>query len=192
MTGLMAWVTGEAPPTELTASEINSSYTIVIIIVASACACLLIATPILYATLKSKKKIHRSGKYLFIWIFFFFISTTTQGLDKSHSQQDLLEKSDFPMNYIYTVAATSIIFFIINLFIMLWYIVRKRNKARKFWKLKPVYFIYFFYINYTCLQSLCRDSIEIAFLRLFIYAHEQFYKNLPADISKSKKKSFHN
>ncbi|XP_014296084.1 nephrin isoform X2 [Microplitis demolitor] len=50
----------EAPPTELTASEINSSYTIVIIIVASACACLLIATPILYATLKSKKKIHRS------------------------------------------------------------------------------------------------------------------------------------
>ncbi|XP_063995244.1 nephrin isoform X2 [Diachasmimorpha longicaudata] len=51
----------EAPPTELTASEINTSYTIVIIIVVSACACLLIATPILYATLKSKKKAHRSG-----------------------------------------------------------------------------------------------------------------------------------
>ncbi|XP_034948910.1 nephrin-like isoform X2 [Chelonus insularis] len=50
----------EAPPTELTASEINSSYTIIIIIAISACACLLIATPILYATLKAKKKIHRS------------------------------------------------------------------------------------------------------------------------------------
>ncbi|XP_011311068.1 nephrin isoform X1 [Fopius arisanus] len=51
----------EAPPTELTTSEINTSYTIIIIIVVSACACLLIATPILYATLKSKKKAHRSG-----------------------------------------------------------------------------------------------------------------------------------
>ncbi|XP_057323480.1 nephrin-like isoform X4 [Microplitis mediator] len=57
------------------------------------------------------------------------VKVQTLRLDKSHSQQDLLEKSDFPMNYIYTVAATSIIFFIINLFIMLWYIVRKRNKA---------------------------------------------------------------
>lgn len=43
----------------------------------------------------------------------------------------LLEKSDFPMNYIYTVAATSVVFFIINLFMLLWWIVRKRNKARK-------------------------------------------------------------
>ncbi|KAK0090227.1 hypothetical protein PV325_002297 [Microctonus aethiopoides] len=103
----------EAPPTELTASEINSSHTIVIIIAVSACACLLIATPILYATLKSKKKAHRSGP------------------STGESQQDImLEKSDFPMNYIYTVAATSIVFFIINLFIMLWYIVRKKNKAR--------------------------------------------------------------
>ncbi|XP_066587701.1 nephrin-like [Prorops nasuta] len=42
----------------------------------------------------------------------------------------LLEKGDFPMNYVYTVAVTSIIFFIINVFIMLWYIVRKKNKAR--------------------------------------------------------------
>ncbi|XP_043493047.1 nephrin isoform X1 [Polistes fuscatus] len=42
----------------------------------------------------------------------------------------LLERGDFPMNYIYTFAATSVIFFIVNLFIMLWYIVRKRNKAR--------------------------------------------------------------
>ncbi|XP_044576167.1 nephrin-like isoform X3 [Cotesia glomerata] len=57
------------------------------------------------------------------------VKVQTLRLDKSHSHQDLLEKSDFPMNYIYTVAATSIIFFIINLFIMLWYIVRKKNKA---------------------------------------------------------------
>ncbi|KAG7187933.1 hypothetical protein KM043_013897 [Ampulex compressa] len=42
----------------------------------------------------------------------------------------LLERGQFPMNYIYTFAATSVIFFIVNLFIMLWYIVRKRNKAR--------------------------------------------------------------
>lgn len=42
----------------------------------------------------------------------------------------LLEKGDFPMNYIYTLAATSVIIFIVNVFIMLWYIVRKRNKAR--------------------------------------------------------------
>ncbi|XP_043477806.1 nephrin-like isoform X3 [Leptopilina heterotoma] len=42
----------------------------------------------------------------------------------------LLERSDIPLNYIYTVAATSIVFFIINLFVMLWYIVRKRNKTR--------------------------------------------------------------
>lgn len=37
------------------------------------------------------------------------------------------------MNYIYTFAATSLIFFIINiLIIVLWYIMRKRNKSRKF------------------------------------------------------------
>ena len=35
------------------------------------------------------------------------------------------------MKYIYTIAATSIVFFIINVFIMLWYIVRKKNKDRK-------------------------------------------------------------
>ncbi|XP_012277554.1 nephrin isoform X2 [Orussus abietinus] len=51
----------EAPPTELTASEINSSYMIVIIIAVFACACLLIATSIVYATLASKKKAQRSG-----------------------------------------------------------------------------------------------------------------------------------
>ncbi|XP_015186948.1 PREDICTED: nephrin isoform X3 [Polistes dominula] len=51
----------EAPPTELTSSEINSSYIIVIIITVSASACLLIATPIVLATLKSKKKAQRSG-----------------------------------------------------------------------------------------------------------------------------------
>lgn len=35
------------------------------------------------------------------------------------------------MNYIYTFAATSLIFFIINIFIIvLWYIMRKRNKSR--------------------------------------------------------------
>ncbi|XP_046619486.1 nephrin isoform X3 [Neodiprion virginianus] len=51
----------EAPPTELTASETNSSYIIVIIIAVSACACLLIVTPIVYATLASKKKANRSG-----------------------------------------------------------------------------------------------------------------------------------
>ncbi|XP_025601953.1 nephrin isoform X2 [Athalia rosae] len=51
----------EAPPTELTASETNSPYIIVIIIAVSACACLLIVTPIVYATLASKKKANRSG-----------------------------------------------------------------------------------------------------------------------------------
>ncbi|XP_014602359.1 PREDICTED: nephrin isoform X3 [Polistes canadensis] len=51
----------EAPPTELTSSEINSSYIIVIIITVSASACLLIAAPIVVATLKSKKKAQRSG-----------------------------------------------------------------------------------------------------------------------------------
>lgn len=44
----------------------------------------------------------------------------------------LLEKGDFSMNYIYMLAATSFIIFIANVFVMLWYIVRKRNKARKF------------------------------------------------------------
>lgn len=53
--------------------------------------------------------------------------------NKEENLQDvLLEKGDFPMNYVYTFAATSVIFFIVNVFIMLWYIVRKRNKARKF------------------------------------------------------------
>ncbi|XP_043493049.1 nephrin isoform X3 [Polistes fuscatus] len=51
----------EAPPTELTSSEINSSYIILIIITVSASACLLIAAPIVFATLKSKKKAQRSG-----------------------------------------------------------------------------------------------------------------------------------
>ncbi|XP_014473522.1 PREDICTED: nephrin [Dinoponera quadriceps] len=51
--------------------------------------------------------------------------------NKEENLQDvLLEKGDFPMNYVYTFAATSVIFFIVNVFIMLWYIVRKRNKAR--------------------------------------------------------------
>ncbi|XP_018344602.1 PREDICTED: nephrin-like isoform X3 [Trachymyrmex septentrionalis] len=42
----------------------------------------------------------------------------------------LSEKGDFPMNYIYTLAATSVIIFIVNVFIMSWYIIRKRNKTR--------------------------------------------------------------
>ncbi|KAF7993108.1 hypothetical protein HCN44_005889 [Aphidius gifuensis] len=48
----------------------------------------------------------------------------------SSQHEVLLEKNDYSMNYVYTIAATSIIFFIINLFIMLWYIVRKKNKDR--------------------------------------------------------------
>uniref|UniRef100_A0ABD2WLG2 Nephrin n=1 Tax=Trichogramma kaykai TaxID=54128 RepID=A0ABD2WLG2_9HYME len=51
----------EAPPNELIVSEINSSYLIVIIIAVSAFACLLIATPIVYTALVSKKKAQRSG-----------------------------------------------------------------------------------------------------------------------------------
>ncbi|XP_015436524.1 PREDICTED: nephrin-like [Dufourea novaeangliae] len=51
----------EAPPTDVTSSEINSSYIIVIIITVSASVCLLIAAPIVFATLKSKKKAQRSG-----------------------------------------------------------------------------------------------------------------------------------
>ncbi|XP_076647581.1 sticks and stones isoform X1 [Halictus rubicundus] len=43
----------------------------------------------------------------------------------------LLEKGDFAMNYMYTFAATSLIFFVFNvLIIVLWYIMRKRNKDR--------------------------------------------------------------
>ncbi|XP_076671541.1 sticks and stones isoform X2 [Andrena cerasifolii] len=51
----------EAPPTDVTSSEINSSYIIVIIITVFASVCLLIAAPIVFATLKSKKKAQRSG-----------------------------------------------------------------------------------------------------------------------------------
>lgn len=61
--GALAWLTGEAPPTDVTSSEINSSYIIVIIITVFASVCLLIAAPIVFATLKSKKKAQRSGKY---------------------------------------------------------------------------------------------------------------------------------
>ncbi|XP_017758682.1 PREDICTED: nephrin [Eufriesea mexicana] len=104
----------EAPPTDVTSSEINSSYIIVIIITVSASVCLLIAAPIVFATLKSKKKAHRSGP------------------NNAENLPDvLLEKGDFTMNYIYTFAATSLIFFIINIsIIVLWYIMRKRNKSR--------------------------------------------------------------
>ncbi|XP_076762632.1 sticks and stones isoform X2 [Xylocopa sonorina] len=51
----------EAPPADVTSNEINSSYIIVIIITVSASVCLLIAAPIVFATLKSKKKAQRSG-----------------------------------------------------------------------------------------------------------------------------------
>ncbi|XP_025262281.1 actin cytoskeleton-regulatory complex protein sla1-like, partial [Camponotus floridanus] len=103
----------EAPPTELTSSENSSSYIIIIIITVSTSACLLIAATIVFATVKSKKKAQRTGP------------------NKEENLPDvLLEKGDFPMNYIYTLAATSVIIFIVNVFIMLWYIVRKRNKAR--------------------------------------------------------------
>ncbi|XP_011493935.1 PREDICTED: nephrin-like [Ceratosolen solmsi marchali] len=51
----------ERPPNELIVSEINSSYIIVIIIAVSACACLLIATPIVYTAFVSKKKAQRAG-----------------------------------------------------------------------------------------------------------------------------------
>lgn len=51
--------------------------------------------------------------------------------NKEENLPDVLsEKGDFPLNYIYTLAATSVIIFIVNVFIMLWYIIRKRNKAR--------------------------------------------------------------
>lgn len=127
----MAWVTGEAPPTELTSSENSSSYIIVIIITVSASACLLIAATIIFATVKSKKKAQRTGKYNIYHVF--FLSFIFLGPNKEENLPDvLLEKGDFPMNYIYTLAATSVIIFIVNVFIMLWYIVRKRNKARKF------------------------------------------------------------
>ncbi|EZA58762.1 Nephrin [Ooceraea biroi] len=103
----------EAPPTELTSSENSSSYIIVIIITVSASACLLIAATIVFATIKSKKKAQRAGP------------------SKEENLPDvLLEKGDFPMNYIYTLAATSFIIFIVNIFVMFWYIVRKRNRAR--------------------------------------------------------------
>ncbi|KAJ8679127.1 hypothetical protein QAD02_014914 [Eretmocerus hayati] len=51
----------ESPANELIVSEVNSSYIIVIIIAVSACACLLIATPIAYTAFVSKKKVQRSG-----------------------------------------------------------------------------------------------------------------------------------
>ncbi|XP_029178857.1 nephrin-like isoform X2 [Nylanderia fulva] len=56
--------------------------------------------------------------------------TLRPNTDENLPNEVLLEKGDFPMNYIYTLAATSVIIFIVNVFIMLWYIVRKRNKAR--------------------------------------------------------------
>ncbi|KAG5341802.1 NPHN protein, partial [Acromyrmex charruanus] len=103
----------EAPPTELTSSENSSSYIIVIIITVSASACLLIAATIVFATIKSKKKVQRTGP------------------NNEENLPDVLsEKGDFPMNYIYTLAATSVIIFIVNVFIMSWYIIRKRNKTR--------------------------------------------------------------
>lgn len=129
--GALAWVTGEAPPTELTSSENSSSYIIVIIITVSASACLLIAATIVFATVKSKKKVQRAGKYDIYHVF--FLSFISLGPNKEENLPDVLsEKGDFPMNYIYTLAATSVIIFIVNVFIMLWYIIRKRNKARKF------------------------------------------------------------
>lgn len=147
--GALAWVTGEAPPTELTSSENSSSYIIVIIITVSASACLLIAAPILFATIKSKKKAQRAGKYNNQCVFFFPFSIYL-GPDKEENLPDvLLEKGDFPMNYIYTFAATSIIFFIVNVFIMLWYIVRKRNKARKFYDLDILRIRALQFIRYT-------------------------------------------
>ncbi|KAG5319172.1 NPHN protein, partial [Pseudoatta argentina] len=103
----------EAPPTESTSSENSSSYIIVIIISVSASACLLIAATIVFATIKSKKKVQRTGP------------------NNEENLPDVLsEKGDFPMNYIYTLAATSVIIFIVNVFIMSWYIIRKRNKTR--------------------------------------------------------------
>ncbi|OXU27526.1 hypothetical protein TSAR_002284, partial [Trichomalopsis sarcophagae] len=104
----------EAPPNELIVSEINSSYIIVIIIAVSACACLLIATPIVYTAFVSKKKAQRSGP----------------DAAENLTPDVLKERGESPMKYIYTIAATSIVFFIINVFIMLWYIVRKKNKDR--------------------------------------------------------------
>lgn len=129
--GALAWLTGEAPPTDVTSSEINSSYIIVIIITVSASVCLLIAAPIVFATLKSKKKAQRSGKYNHYRISSF--SAYPLGPNNAENLPDvLLEKGDFAMNYIYTFAATSLIFFVINiLIIVLWYIMRKRNKDRK-------------------------------------------------------------
>lgn len=127
VTGLLAWVTGEAPPTELTVSEINSSYMIIIIIAVSVSACLAIATPIVYTSFVSKKKAQRAGNYHHFFSFTHFPGPT----NAENVPEVLLERGDIPLNYIYTVAATSIVFFIINLFVMLWYIVRKRNKSRK-------------------------------------------------------------
>lgn len=72
--GALAWVTGEAPPTELTSSENSSSYIIVIIITVSASACLLIAATIVFATVKSKKKAQRAGKYITITLTVFSFS----------------------------------------------------------------------------------------------------------------------
>ncbi|XP_058810158.1 nephrin isoform X2 [Phymastichus coffea] len=49
---------------------------------------------------------------------------------ENHPPDVLRERGENPMKYVYTIAATSIVFFIINVFIMLWYIVRKKNKDR--------------------------------------------------------------
>lgn len=131
--GRWLWLTGEAPPTDVTSSEINSSYIIVIIITVSASVCLLIAAPIVFATLKSKKKTQRSGKYDHSPLYLSFFCFYPAGPNNAENLPDvLLEKGDFTMNYIYTFAATSLIFFIINTFIIaLWYIMRKRNQSRK-------------------------------------------------------------
>lgn len=66
----------------------------------------------------------------------------------------LSEKGDSPMNYVYTVIATSVVFFTVNLFILLWYIVRKRNKARKCRTLKSHFILFFLWYNDATFRSL--------------------------------------
>ncbi|CAB0042243.1 unnamed protein product, partial [Trichogramma brassicae] len=51
--------------------------------------------------------------------------------DSAENLPDVLrEKSERPLKYVYTIGAISIIFFVVNVFFMLWYIVRKKNRDR--------------------------------------------------------------
>lgn len=73
------------------------------------------------------------------------------------------------MNYIYTFAATSLIFFIINILIIaLWYIMRKRNKSRKLIDVRWI-------CEYKNFATVRLDLSENIYSRYFIICISTFF-----------------